>query len=348
MKTSKKTILIILTFLLVSVCNERAFSGATGDSLSRTLGTFEIMNSLNNLPAVKKVSKWPNSYGQGLTITTNHYDIYTTLMEPLMLRQVPAFMESAHRAYQQQLPKPIKTETRLKIYLFANRDQWESFTRDFAGANSDAYMQITKGAYYLNGACVTYNIGRTSTFSVLAHEGWHQFNSRHFAFRLPSWLDEGIATLFEKSKYEKGNFSFQPGMNLGRLGALKQSIISKKMIPLRRLIALNPGQVVHDTDSVTAFYSQSYALVRFLREDDYGRRLRKYQNLLLRALRGTWKIDTRLKEIAADRNIPLTVQFNEYVSTKLFELYIGEDFNTIEKQYRAYCNKIVYNIRLKK
>jgi hypothetical protein len=348
LKTSKKTILITLTFLLTCGCNEKAHSDTPGNSASRPLGTIGIMNYLDNLPAVKKVSKWSNSYGQGILITTNHYDIYTTLMEPLMLRQIPAFMESAHRAYQQQLPKPIKTETRLKVYLFEDRDQWERFTRDFAGVNADAYMQITKGAYYLNGACVTYNIGRTSTFSVLAHEGWHQFNSKHFAFRLPSWLDEGIATLFEKSKYEKGNFSFQPGMNLGRLGALKQSIISKNMIPLRRLIALNPGQVVHNTDSVTAFYSQSYALVRFLREDDYGRRLRKYQNLLLGALRGTWKIDPRLKEIAANRNIPITVQFNDYVSTKLFELYIGEDFNTIEKQYRAYCNKIVYNIRLKK
>jgi len=53
---------------------------------------------------------------------------------------------------------------------------------------------------------VVYYIGRERTFSALGHEGWHQFNSRHFKFRLPSWLDEGIAMLFEIHRSEKGFF----------------------------------------------------------------------------------------------------------------------------------------------
>ena len=306
-----------------------------------------MIDYLGDLPAVKDVRNWNNSYGQGVIITTKHYDVYTTLMDPLMLRQVPAFMEAAHRAYQRQLPGPIQAQTRSTVYLFENRQQWERFTKEFAGANWRIYLKITKGAYYLNGACVSYNIGRTTTFSVLAHEGWHQFNSRHFAYRLPSWLDEGIATLFEKSNYENGTFVFAPSLNGGRLGALKQSIISGKMIGLKDLIALNPGQVVHDSDAVVAFYGQSYGLVRFLREDGYGKRLSRYHKLLGGAIRGDWPIDQRLSKIAADRNVPITARFNRYISTKLFELYISENIEKIEKEYLSYCNKIVYNVGLK-
>lgn len=40
----------------------------------------------------------------GLYIETDHYRIKTTLADPLMLRRVPAFVESAYKAYRNQLP----------------------------------------------------------------------------------------------------------------------------------------------------------------------------------------------------------------------------------------------------
>ena len=119
---------------------------------------------LKNVPAVRKVEPWSDEYAPGITITTEHYDIHTTLLDPLMLRQVPGFMESAYRSYQSQLPEPIDTQTRLTIYLFGSRQEWEEFTKKFVGRQWRAYLKIKKGAYYLNGACVAYNIGRKKTF----------------------------------------------------------------------------------------------------------------------------------------------------------------------------------------
>jgi len=274
-------------------------------------------------------------------------------MEPLILYQIPGFVESAYKGYQGQLPEPISTETKFIVYLFVERSQWDDFTKTFTGPMAPVYLKIKKGAYYLNGACVAYNIGRERTFSVLGHEGWHQFNSRHFAYRLPSWLDEGIAMLFETSKYEAGRFHFEPDRNLGRLGALKKTLILDKMIPLGQLIALNPGYVLvtNDVDAVMAFYAQSYALVRFLREEGYGKRLRKYHQMLLGGLNGTWPLSTDERRIAADRNIPLTTRWNRFVATKLFEAYImdsGENFDQFEAEYLAFCKKIVYRVRFKK
>lgn len=349
---SNKTFIVLAVFgaavlLLSGGCQEQRVSKPGQNSATPLDSPMGMVKYLKDLPAVKKVENWDNKYGQGITITTNNYIIHTTLLDPLMLRQVPAYMESAHRAYQKQLPELIRTRTKFKVYLFGDREQWEQFTKEFTGRQWALYLKIKKGAYYLNGACVAYNIGRRTTFSVLAHEGWHQFNSKHFAYRLPSWLDEGIAMMFEVSRYEKGSFTFHPEQS-GRLVSLRKAVLSGKTIPLKNLIALNPGQVVANDDAVGAFYAQSYALVRFLREEGYGKRLKKFHNLLLGALRGNWPIDPRLRRIAADRNIPITTNFNRFVSRKLFAMYIEEDMDAIEREYQAFCRKIIYRVRLNK
>jgi len=301
------------------------------------------------LPALKSVEVWQNEYGPGLKLTTAHYEIFTTLLEPLMLSQIPGFVESCYRGYNSQLPKPVETTRKFTVYLFAERKQWGDFTDSFAGRGAPMYHKIKAGAYYLNGACVTYNIGRERTFSVLGHEGWHQFNSRHFKFRLPSWLDEGIAMLFEASRYEKGLFYFEPGRNMYRLGALKMTLIKNKMIPLKELIALNPGEVLatNKDDAIMAFYGQSYALVRFLREEDYGRRLGNYRQMLFDGLRGKWPLSETGVRIAADRNIPLTIPWNRAVGSLLFKRYIGDDFEQIDKEYVTFCRKMVYHVHFK-
>ena len=311
-------------------------------------GMIDYLQS-QNLPALKFAETWQNEYGPGLKLTTEHYQIYTTLLEPLMLSEVPGFVESAYRGYNSQLPTPIETANKLTMYLFAKRSQWEDFTKTFTGPQASLYCKIKAGAYYLNGSCVAYNIGRERTFSVLGHEGWHQFNSRCFRYRLPSWLDEGVAMLFEISRYEKGLFYFEPGRNFYRLASLKKTMMTGRMIPLRELVAINPGEVVATGDeAVAAFYSQAYALVRFLREEDYGKRLGNYHHLLLGGLRGNWPLAEPDRTIAADRNIPLTIRWNRAVGRRLFEQYISSDFEQIEKEYTAFCRKIVYHVRLKK
>jgi hypothetical protein len=294
---------------------------------------------LRGLPAVQTVEPWQNPFAPGITVTTSHYTIHTTLADPLMLRQLPGFMESAYNAYQSQLPEPIDTQTSFVTYLFADRSQWADFTKTFAAPNADAYLKIVKGAYCLNGACVAYNIGRTRTFAALGHEGWHQFDSKHFTYRLPSWLDEGIATLFETSRYDHGAFEFLPRSNADRLASLK-STLARGPIPLAELLTLDPGQVVYDAQAAKDFYAQSYALVRFLREADYGKRMASYHNLLLAGLRGNWPLDPSLQRIAADRNVPLTTAFNRSVSPALFALYIDDNFEKIETEYLGFCRKI--------
>ncbi|GAI06141.1 unnamed protein product, partial [marine sediment metagenome] len=92
---------------------------------------------------------------------------------------------------------------------------------------------------------------------------------------------------------------------------------------------------------------QSYALVRFLREEGYGKRLADYHQMLLGGLRGDWPLGEASRRIAADRNIPLTVRWNRAVGPLLFKQYIGDDFDQIEEEYLAFCRKIVYHVHFK-
>lgn len=352
-KDAPYLLLGVVVFVLCAVggCQDSLKSGSSSPSMAAPLHAAQTAaDTLRGEPAVKDVQPWVNSYGQGLQVRTKHYLLRTTLLEPLMLRQMPAFLESAFIAYQSQLPQTLNKTQPFVVYLFETRQQWEQFTHETAGADSSVYMKIQRGAYTLNGIVVAYNIGRKQTFSVIGHEGWHQFNQRLFAYRLPSWLDEGIATMFETCRYSQGRFLFEPSRNLMRLGSLKQTLSRRQLIPLRQLIVLNPGQVLSDDDNddtAIAFYAQNYALVRFLREYQYGIRLRKYHALLLGGASGTWPLQNDLAALAADRTRPLTVGWNMTVSPILFTHYIEPDIDTLEAQYQDFCRKIVYHVQLK-
>ncbi len=343
-----KLVLLTVCILLSAGCQETKLKLGSRSAMTTPE---HFADYVRNEPSVRDVKVWDNPYGPGLVIETKHYQVYTTLLDPLMLRQLPAFVESAFGAYESQLPRPLQLQQLMDVYLFDTRGQWEVFTKSFMGPDAEVYMQIKKGAYTAKGVCVSYNIGRKQTFSVIGHEGWHQFNQHLFAYRLPSWLDEGIATLFETCRYTQGRFVFEPGRNLMRLGSLKETMQKGRLIPLNQLIVLNPGQVINgygNDEAVIAFYAQNYALVRFLREHNYGIRLRKYHALLLGGAEGSWPLQDDYASLAADRRRPLTVGWNTRVSGALFDYYIHEDIQQLDAEFRAFCTKIVYRVQLKK
>src|SRR4030042_986445 len=70
-----------------------------------------------NPPELEAGELWDNQDGPGLTLTTAHYEIFTTLLEPFMLRQSAGLIESAYKAYNLQLPEPIETTTEFTIYF---------------------------------------------------------------------------------------------------------------------------------------------------------------------------------------------------------------------------------------
>jgi len=292
--------------------------------------------------AQPRVDDWANPYGLGLRLETDHYLLYTTLLDPNLLAQVPDFMESAHKAYNAQLPDPIEPRARSTIYLFSDRAQWEMFTRDLTGVHAAIFLKIQEGAYCFNGSCIAYDIGPERTLAALAHEGWHQFTNRHFAFRLPSWLDEGMAMTFEAFLRKDGRYQFEPTANAYRLEPLRETVSRGNLIPLEHLLAMSPGEVIATarSEQVQTLYGQSYALVRFLREAGGGRYQAGLRRLLADAVKGRWPLDPDALTIATDRNVPKTVGWNRVVGRQVFRYYVADDLEGVQRQYLAFCAQL--------
>ena len=124
----------------------------------------------------------PSSLADGTArlIQTDHYNIYTTITDSMTLSKISQVMEGSFQAYQYLAQGVPATKTRMDCYIFAKRTQWSEFTAMHTGDQASIYLQINRGGYTIGDWYVAYFIGDTSTLSVAAHEGWHQFCYRHF------------------------------------------------------------------------------------------------------------------------------------------------------------------------
>jgi len=319
---------------------------------------------LGKLPTVRNVQPWDppeiirDRSTPGLEVITRHYRILTTLQDPLIMRQVPVFLESAFRSYSEVIGEQIHPDKKLLVYLFNNRQQWEDFSSYWTKELAPVYLKVKAGAYYYKGACVAYHIGRMPNFSVLAHEGWHQFADEICRYRMPAWLDEGLATNFEAFKWEKGRVTFTPRYNGSRLMALRQTMAHDRLFRLVDLLRLDAGRVlshsVNDPDSanadpaVAAYYAQVYALVRFLREEKYGQRLEDFRRMVKDGYLGKWPLDAKDQAQAIQRKHNPTRSWNARVGFLVFQGYIEPPASEIENDYHAFCRKIVSSVRRKK
>src|SRR5690606_35605509 len=119
------------------------------------------------------------------------------------------------------------------------------FTRRKTGPMARTYLQIAYGAYAIGDVFVAYDIGDYRTLSVAAHEGWHQFASRHFQGRLPAFLEEGVATLFEDTTTLDPLPRWDLSVNAHRAHGLWRSIERRYIFSLDELVTLHAGEIIH-------------------------------------------------------------------------------------------------------
>ena len=358
-KRVRPFIIIIIAVFLTGCSGVAKSPDVQVSATAPTVG--RLGKHLKNLPVVKTLTEWQlpefitdRSTG-GLEITTRHYRIYTSLQDPLILRQVPVFLESAFKSYCRLIGRELKHDKKLLVYLFDNRSQWEDFSKYWTRDLSTIYLKISAGAYYVNGASVAYHIGRQSNFSVLAHEGWHQFSDELFQYRLPAWLDEGLATNFESYQWQNGQVTFSARLNGSRLMSLGRAMVGNVLFRLADLVLLDAGRVISHTavdagpdPKVAAYYAQLYAFIRFLREDNYGERSLQLQEMLEDAYLGRWPLDEHLRAEAVQRAHNPSRLWNAAVGKLIFQRYIAADPGQVEGQYHSYCRKILSGVRFKK
>ena len=58
-------------------------------------------------------------------------------------------------------------------------------------------------------------------------------------------------------------------------------------------------------------------------------------------LLGHWPLDESTGATAENRNLPRTIPWNRTVGRQLFERYVGSDVEQLEREYLAFCRRIV-------
>ena len=77
--------LIVLVFIFAAGASAAASKSPAADINTPTGMSAYLKN--RQLPALKAIDLWESQFGTGLKLTTAHYEIYTTLLDPL-----PAFL----------------------------------------------------------------------------------------------------------------------------------------------------------------------------------------------------------------------------------------------------------------
>ena len=166
---------------------------------------------------------------------TEHFHIYTDL-DSDSLDYYEHFLEGFFDYFNSQYFK-IGQKRRLKVYLFKDAIGYQSYAQS-------VLKSYTPYGFYMGPWTNIIVVNRDSGLGTATHELVHHFIATSFASHTPEWVNEGIATFFEKfighlDKQGKLTISFGYFSNW-RFPITKQNIGT---ISLSRLIAsTNPDQ----------------------------------------------------------------------------------------------------------
>ena len=293
-------------------------------------------------PARIRVEKWYFEGKPAKKVVTPHYLIYTTVEDPEIVESVGQLMEGALSQYRRLVPSVAVTDKPMECYLFQSRHQWAAFTKGKTGADAAIYLQINRGGYTVGDWYVAYFIGELGTYSVAAHEGFHQYVARHFRSRLPPFLEEGLACMFEEVRWGEGRRARGgplPRWNFSRNGSrmlgLRNAVEGGRLIPLAELASMHAGQVVDRApEQIEAFYAQSWAFAKFLWDGDTGRYRPALRRLLTDAATGNlFPGDNSRKR---DGGL-----WDPESARPLLEHYLGSSLETVDGAFRRYAKRLV-------
>lgn len=290
--------------------------------------------------AVTAIDPWTDFAGrEGQAISTRTYRINTTMADGVVLRRFPNFVERSIDHYTTslgQLPEPRRP---LETYLMASRTQWADATRVLTGPQADLYLQIPRGGYAFSAKGVYYDIGPADTFSIAAHEGWHQYRQSAFRQAMPSWLEEGIACYMEGYRWspEQPNLpEFLPWRNQERFDRLRELVRAGRQMSVTELLVSRPQDLIQEAgDGTLDFYAQVWAMAHFLREGEGG----VYADALTRLLNdaAAGRMTLVLRDFLIERGERASAAG---AAVAVFRAYFNDDLEQADQEYQRFLNQV--------
>ena len=293
-----------------------------------------------------RLEAWDPPVNEGPTgslISTQNYEMYTTLEDGWLYEKMPAFLETALEHYRSaviDLPPPVQP---LKTYIFSERNQWQAFTRLLLPGEAGIYLSLGKGGFTTETKAVLYDIGRWDTLCITAHEGWHQYAQAVFNESLPAWFDEGMATWMEGCRFDRSQDepTFMPWRNFERFNELRRCARIGRMYPLFDLLNQSPQYFLKSgREHLLAYYAQVWAFMHFLMEGEGGRYRSGVERVLEDARDGRLgrtmasspqlgTIADRRRAASASRGLALAI------------VYFNSDLDELEGEYREFLEKVI-------
>jgi hypothetical protein len=289
---------------------------------------------------VVQFTQEPWSFGriEGTKLSTEHFDIHSTLKDSQLQEALPEFLEAAYVQYNSLLPAPASgAGKRLQTFVLNDRAQWELYAKSKFPQQFPVFRKISAGGFAVGNECVVYYIRRTYTLSVLAHEGMHQYFANYFSTKLPAWLNEGLATYCESYELPSGKAQFTPLRNSFRLNALRDAMTTDAILPLRAILSTDAGRIVNQGRSqlTKTYYAQAWALVCFMRHGLDGKYAGGFQKMLDAIVSG------ELEGAAKVARIQPSARGKTSFGEGVFRAYITDDLDTLESEFGDYLYELV-------
>ena len=216
-------------------------------------------------------------------IETEHYRVHSDLDDELTAdltrRLEMLFAEYSRRLADFTIPQDAP---RFEVYLFERRLDYMKLTGDRFPNTGGVFMSgRSLLAGFLEGQ------GRDGLRRTLQHEAFHQFAYQAISPKLPVWLNEGLAQIFEEGIWTGRQF-YIGEIPPRRLRQLQADMAVGRMASFETFIGqTNDGwaATLRDRESAAAQYNQAWAMVHFLTfaTDENGRP--KYRERLVRWMR---------------------------------------------------------------
>lgn len=195
------------------------------------------------------------------TFNTAHYQIFTDL-EHGLADNLAKHLEMMYSEYSYRLANFSASDpSRFKVYIYQHRDDYMHLT--------DGKFPNTGGIFIQNRellAAFFEGQGRDQLQRTLQHEAFHQFARSAISRRLPPWVNEGLAQVFEEGLWVGSRFVIEQ-VPPRRLRQLQKDMREQKMIPFRDFLAIDDarwGQILQDAPAAAVHYSQAWAMTHFL------------------------------------------------------------------------------------
>ena len=324
-------VVVVGSALLPGGCSTSSSSTPTNPPTTRTAPVQRF---------VAERERWSYMGNDGWTYYTPSATIHTTITDRLMLIRIPSFVELAQVHARTAMTMLPPTDEPVTTFLLGSRSQWATMTKKLLKDRAGVYLSIERGGFSIGSTGVYYNLGPRDSFTIAAHEGWHQYAHSVMVDRLPVWLDEGIACYLEGFRWdeiEPDTPRFLPWANLERYDQLRKAHASGSLMSLHTLVSNRPQDLMATDQGggrVLTYYAQHWALVHFFREYQGGRYASGLGQVLQLGVQG------QLLD-AMDPNDARTMRMRRSGAGVLSIIAPGVPLRELDRQYQSFVNDIV-------